>query len=225
MARGIIYVMTTVVPGLIKIGKTGLNNFDSRMSTLERNGYANITGLKRYFAIEVDDYDEKEIMLDEIFSTSRVVNTELFALDVDLVVQLLSSFDGVQVYPETLSKEEMFDEATEKRQVKGDWSKIPDGLYYFQGNRRGFGKIIATMKVENGDFIVLKGSICAPSEDEWQPESRRNAHIENNILQEDVVCHSPSTAAHVVRGKATNGWVAWKNVDGISIDEFRKKKL
>ena len=45
MARGIIYVMTTVVPGLIKIGKTGLNNFDSRMSTLERNGYANITGL------------------------------------------------------------------------------------------------------------------------------------------------------------------------------------
>ena len=33
MARGIIYVMTTVVSGLIKIGKTGLNNFDSRMST------------------------------------------------------------------------------------------------------------------------------------------------------------------------------------------------
>ena len=77
MARGIIYVMTTVVPGLIKIGKTGLSNFDSRMSTLERNGYANITGMKRHFAIEVDDYDEKEIMLDEIFSKSRVVNTEL----------------------------------------------------------------------------------------------------------------------------------------------------
>lgn len=224
MARGIIYVMTTVVPGLIKIGKTGLNNFDSRMSTLERNGYANITGLKRYFAIEVDDYDEKEIMLDEIFSKSRVVNTELFALDVDLVVQLLSSFDGGQVYPETLSKEEMFDEATEKRQVKGDWSKIPDGLYYFQGKRRGFGKITATMKVENGDFIVLKGSMCAPSEDKWQPESRRNAQIENNILQEDVVCHSPSTAAHVVRGKATNGWAVWKNADGVSIDEFRKRE-
>lgn len=224
MARGIIYVMTTVVPGLLKIGKTGLNNFDSRMSTLERNGYANITGLKRYFAIEVDDYDEKEIMLDEIFSKSRVVNTELFALDVDLVVQLLSSFDGVQVYPETLSKEEMFDEATEKRQIKGDWSKIPDGLYYFQGKRRGFGKITATMKVENGDFIVLKGSMCAPSEDKWQPESRRNAQIENNILQEDVVCHSPSTAAHMVRGKHTNGWAVWKNADGVPIDEFRKKE-
>lgn len=225
MARGIIYVMTTVVSGLIKIGKTGLNNFDSRMSTLERNGYANITGLKRYFAIEVDDYDEKEIMLDEIFSKSRVLNTELFALDVDLVVQLLSSFDGVQVFPEALSKEEMFDRATEERQVKDNWSKIPDGLYYFQGNRRGFGKITATMKVENGDFIVLKGSMCAPSEDKWQPESRRNAQIENNILQEDVVCHSPSTAAHVVRGKATNGWLAWKNAEGVAINEFREKEL
>lgn len=217
--------MTTVVPGLIKIGKTGLNNFDSRMFTLERNGYANITGLKRYFAIEVDDYDEKEIMLDEIFSKSRVENTELFALDIDLVVQLLSSFDGVQVYPKVLSKEEVFDTATENRQVKDNWSKIPDGLYYFQGNRRGFGKIEATMKVENGDFIVLKGSTCVPSDNEWQPESRRNAHIENNILQEDVVCHSPSTAAYVVRGKATNGWAVWKNAEGVLIDEFRKKEL
>lgn len=38
MARGIIYVMATVVPGLIKIGKTGLDNFDKRMYSLERNG-------------------------------------------------------------------------------------------------------------------------------------------------------------------------------------------
>lgn len=42
MAKGIIYVMKTVVPGLIKIGKTGINNFEGRMATLERNGYSNI---------------------------------------------------------------------------------------------------------------------------------------------------------------------------------------
>ena len=36
MAKGIIYVMTSVVPGLIKIGKTGSNNFDSRMIQLEK---------------------------------------------------------------------------------------------------------------------------------------------------------------------------------------------
>ena len=60
MAKGIIYFMTTIVPGLIKIGKTGLNNFEQRMYNLEHNGYNQVVGLKRKFAIEVDDYDEKD---------------------------------------------------------------------------------------------------------------------------------------------------------------------
>lgn len=34
MSKGIIYVMSTVVPGLIKIGKTGLNNLQARMYNL-----------------------------------------------------------------------------------------------------------------------------------------------------------------------------------------------
>lgn len=97
MTKGIIYAMTTVVPGLIKIGKTGCNNFEQRMYSLERNGYFNVVGLQRRFAIEVEDYDEKEALLDEIFSKSRVPGSELFALDIDLVIQLLSSFEGCQV--------------------------------------------------------------------------------------------------------------------------------
>ena len=90
MARGIIYVMSSVVPGLIKIGKTRIDNFESRMYNLERHGYNNVVGLKRTFAIEVEDYDEKEKLLDDIFSKSRLLNAELFALDIDLVIQLLS---------------------------------------------------------------------------------------------------------------------------------------
>ncbi len=45
MARGIIYLMSTVVDGLIKIGKT--NDFENRMRLLEKNGYYNIVGLKK----------------------------------------------------------------------------------------------------------------------------------------------------------------------------------
>ena len=91
MAKGIIYCMTTIVPGLVKIGKTGRENFEQRMYNLERNGYVNVVGLKRRFAIEVEDYDEKETLIHEIFSKSNVPNTELFAVDIELVVQLLSS--------------------------------------------------------------------------------------------------------------------------------------
>lgn len=63
MAKGIIYCMTTIVPGLVKIGKTGSENFEQRMYNLEINGYVNVVGLKRRFAIEVEDYDEKEILI------------------------------------------------------------------------------------------------------------------------------------------------------------------
>ncbi len=111
MAKGIIYVMTTVVPGLIKIGKTGTESFESRMYQLERNGYCNVVGLQRKFAIEVEDYDTKETLLHDIFSKSNVPNTELFSLDANLVVQLLSSFEGRQVYPQEITKEEVFETA------------------------------------------------------------------------------------------------------------------
>lgn len=221
MAIGIIYIMSTVVPGLIKIGKTGIDNFERRMYNLERHGYNNVVGLKREFAIELDDYDEKEKLLDDIFSKSRVLNSELFALDLDLVIQLLSSFEGRQVYPVDRTKETTFDEATKARAVKVDWEKVPDGYYYLNETRKGFGVVTATMKVEDGMFTVLKGSICAPTKSEWIPDARKSALIENDTLLEDVSCNSPSTAGWVVLGNANNGWTVWKNESGDSIDIYR----
>ena len=224
MAKGIIYVMTTVVPGLIKIGKTGSGNFESRMYQLERNGYFNVVGLKRRFAIEVEDYDAKEVLLDEIFSKSQVPNSELFALDADLVVQLLSSFEGQQIYPEPdkISKEEVFIAATAEHQVKADWALIPDGEYYLDQTVKGFGKITAKLRVEDGSFVVQKGSICCPTKDGWVPEARKTAPIENNILQADVSTNSPSTAGWIVLGHANNGWHVWKDKNGKAIDTYRK---
>ena len=221
MAIGIIYIMSTVVPGLIKIGKTGIDNFERRMYNLERHGYNNVVGLKREFAIELDDYDEKEKLLDDIFSKSRVLNSELFALDLDLVIQLLSSFEGRQVYPVDRTKETTFDEATKARAVKVDWEKVPDGYYYLNETRKGFGVVTATMKVEDGMFTVLKGSICAPTKSEWMPDARKSALIENDTILEDVSCNSPSTAGWVVLGNANNGWTVWKNESGDSIDIYR----
>ncbi len=223
MAKGTIYVMTTVVPGLIKIGKTRTENFESRMYQLEHNGYFNVVGLKRKFAIEVEGYDEKEILIDKIFEKSRVPNSELFALDVELVIQLLSSFEGKQVYPKNISKEKVFSTAVAEYRVKADWGLLPDGEYYLSQVVKGFGKVDAKMKVEDGTFIVLCGAICAPSQKEWQPEARKTAPIKDNILLADVTVNSPSTAGWVVLGTANNGWIVWKDKNGNSIDIYRKK--
>lgn len=222
MSRGIIYVMTTVVPGLVKIGKTGTENFESRMYQLERNGYFNVVGLKRKFAIEVEDYDEKEVLIDEIFAKSRVMNSELFALDADLVVQLLASLEGRQVYPQTVTKDEVFTYATVERQLNADVGNLPAGEYYLERQVRGYGKVTAKMCVENGVYTVIKGCKCLPIRASWAPEVCRMAPIENGVLLEDVTVSSPSMAGFLVLGQHTNGWTAWKDKDGRVIDTYRR---
>gem|GEM_PF-99475 len=85
--KGIVYIMTTAVSGLIKIGQSGTNNYQERMRFLEANGYYNVSGLKRFFAIELEDYTDKENLLKEIFSKHRVGDSDLF------VVQTVKSID------------------------------------------------------------------------------------------------------------------------------------
>lgn len=213
--------MTTVVPGLIKIGKTGCNNFEQRMYNLEHNGYFNVEGLHRRFAIEVEDYDEKEALLDEIFSKSRVPDSELFALDIDLVIQLLSSFEGHQVYPKEELKEAAFDAATESLSSKEDWFCIPEGTYHLNRKSRA-GKIAeASMEYARGKFIVKAGAhVLSVPEGQWVPEARRNADIQNGVLMQDVSCASPSTAAHVVLGYSANRWREWHTENGKKLETF-----
>lgn len=128
MSKGIIYVMTTAVSGLVKIGKTGTQNYQERVRFLEANGYSNVAGLKRYFAIELEDYDDKESLLHEIFGKHRVGSSELFALEQDLVRQLLLSFDGKVVYPEKIDKEKEFDEVATIRKQSALFSFYKKGL-------------------------------------------------------------------------------------------------
>lgn len=120
--------MTTAVSGLIKIGKTGVDKYPERMRILENNGYYNVVGLKRFFAIELEDYDDKEVLLHEIFSKHQVGSSELFALDQDLARQLLLSFDGKVIYPDKISKEKEFDKITKLRKQSARFSFYNKGL-------------------------------------------------------------------------------------------------
>lgn len=228
MSKGIIYIMTSVVSGLIKIGKTGSGNFEQRMYDLEHDGYRNVTGLKRAFAIEVDDYDEKEAMLHTIFEKSRVSDTELFALDVNIAIQLLSSFDGSVVYPKTETKNDIFDVATDNRKSK----LIPDGVYRFERTKRSDNKTIhASAAVNNGTWTLLKGSVLGLVEDVGVSQKAKSFRATlpldgNGKLLEDVELGecSPSFAGTVVMNQSNNGWTDWKNAKGQSVDIYRKRE-
>ena len=157
MKKGIIYIMTTAVSGLIKIGQSGTNNFLERMRFLEANGYYNVVGLKRFFAIELDDYAEKETLLHDIFEKHRVGESELFALDQELVRQLLLSFEGKVIYPENINQAKEFDEVTKVRTQGKLFSFYKKGL-------------------KNGDEIVfvkdknIVAKVCGEREVEYQEQ-------------------------------------------------------
>lgn len=156
--KGIIYIMTTAVSGLIKIGQTGTANYQERMRFLEANGYYNVSGLKRFFAIELDDYTDKETLLKEIFNKHQVGNSELFALDYDLVRQLLLSFDGTVIYPKDVNKEKEFDEVAKAREQGTRFSFYKKGIkdgeeIVFIADKEITAKVVGEREVEYGEQI------------------------------------------------------------------------
>jgi len=156
--KGIIYIMTTAVSGLIKIGQTGTSNYQERMRFLEANGYYNVSGLKRFFAIELDDYTDKESLLIEIFNKHRVGDSELFALDYDLVRQLLLSFDGKVIYPKDVNKEKEFDEVSKAREQGVRFSFYKKGIkdgeeIVFIADKEIIAKVVGEREVEYGEQI------------------------------------------------------------------------
>lgn len=225
MAKGIIYVMSTCVDGLVKIGKTGINNFEQRMTHLENNGYRRISVLKREFAIEVNEYDEKEILLKEIFSKSRVGTSELFSVDINIVKQLMSSLEGKVIYPKDEKKEDIFIQATEEVEVKK--GIIPNGKYYLKSKIKKLDYLVeAIMSVENDKIFIETGATIAPLTSKitkgWVL-TRETSKINGCITEERIECSSPSMAAAIVCGHEKNGWKIWKNSEGEYIDIYRKK--
>lgn len=156
--KGIIYIMTTAVSGLIKIGKTNVGNYQERMRNLESNGYYNVSGLKRFFAMELKDFDDKENLLKEIFGKHRVEDSELFALDYDLVRQLLLSFEGQIVYPKDIDKEKEFNKVSKARAQGALFSFFKKGIkkgakIFFTADEEITAKVVGEREVEYGGQI------------------------------------------------------------------------
>ncbi len=150
--------MTTAVSGLIKIGQTGTGNYQERMRSLEANGYYNVAGLKRFFAMELEDYADKENLLKEIFNKHQVGNSELFALDYDLVQQLLLSFDGKVIYPKDIDKEKEFDKVSKLREQGVRFSFYKKGIkegeeIVFIADKEITAKVVGEREVEYGEQI------------------------------------------------------------------------
>jgi len=83
---------------------------------------------EEFFAIELEDYNDKEKLLKEIFNKHCVGDSELFALDYDLVRQLLLSFEGKVIYPKDVNKEKEFEEVSKAREQGARFSFYKKGI-------------------------------------------------------------------------------------------------
>ena len=87
--------------------------------------------------------------------------------------------------------------------------------------------------LDDGSLNVLKGSLARIKETEtfigWSKAAREQfikdgTLIDNNdgvsyIYTRDVLFKSPSAAATTTTGRSTNGWTAWKDEEGNTLDE------
>lgn len=228
MSRGILYCTTTIVPGLVKIGiSKSKKNFMDRMWNLEHDGYRNITGIKRAYAIIVDDYDAIEKKIQEKYKKERVGTTELFALDINEAKSILSALPGEQIYPEPKAetKEEINVEANDNKGILN----VPDGIYYL--NSKG---LKASLKISGDEIIIQKGSNIATkptpkflSQVNQKPVREWNNLVDSNIVEngkltEDYKCSSVSCASSIVTASSSDGWEDWKTKEGKMIKDFNK---
>lgn len=115
--------------------------------------------------------------------------------------------------------------------------KNDDKEIAFQSEETGYSKLHLVRVIKNickveaegaqttDGFVVFKGSVISPQDDDTIPvvirERRKTANIdENHHLQEDLFFTSPSYAAMFVIGKSANGLTSWKTEDGKTLKEI-----
>ena len=121
---------------------------------------------------------------------------------------------------------EIFEKATE--------SFADREMYYLKGE---FFDARARI-LEDGSLLVLKGSLArireTPSFGGWSKIAREEFLAFGKLKQatnqqdsyefmEDILFKSPSAAAATITGRSINGWTAWKNGEGVTLDENLRK--
>lgn len=100
-------------------------------------------------------------------------------------------------------------------------------MQVFLVRKRSGVEAIGEFNIKTKELKVLKGSKVS-KDIAFSPtfrgatsiEKRRKGRVINNILQEDILFNSPSTASNFVTGRSTNGLSLWKNKDGKNIKEL-----
>jgi hypothetical protein len=152
------------------------------------------------------------------FEFENNVSPKHYIIPESLEADLLDSFDTIKILTTTLGFP-LFE--TNIKRINN---------FYLKG--RG---VTAEGNFTNEGFIVYSGSQvkkeATPSCHSYIINKRRmlltnnilSEHIDYYQFEENFIFDSCSTAGGVILGRSTNGWTAWKNKDGETLDEVKRK--
>ena len=156
------------------------------------------------------------------FKTENSIQPSKPFITESMEADLLDSFETIKILLSTLGYP-LFDSVNKKNIKKTELLKI---------NAPG---IIAEGDLIDYGFVVFKGSQAkketTPSCHEYLINIRSKLLKDNilvnrnNILEfaENYVFNSPSTAGAVILGRSTNGWTQWKDKNGKTLDQIKRK--
>lgn len=166
MNKGIIYILTNEsMPGLIKIGVT--NNIKQRLQSLDTTSVP--TPFKLHYAIEIEDYVQKERLIHQGYAQDRIRSSrEFFKIEPENATAMLKALGGSEIESQFIDisiDEEGKNISTDEYDSKlpqipittFDMLKINVGAkLIFTRNDNIFCKVIEPRKVEyNGQIYSL----------------------------------------------------------------------
>ena len=96
------------------------------------------------------DQPERDLSLEKLNATLQGLGD---ALTINIIIQLLSSFEGTMVYPKSEDKEDLFVKATENISSH----LIPDGTFVFDHLKKSDNaRVTAKANVNKGCWCILK---------------------------------------------------------------------
>lgn len=149
-------------------------------------------------------------------------NPRKFKVPETLEADLLDNFDTIKILLSTLGFP-LFED------LSGEEKKAGDRLFCKAKNTK------AESQYGDDGLVVFKGSATVA---DFAPTSNsghlllRNKLIESNVLEkrgdvfvflEDYLFSSPSAAASQIQGRNANGGIEWKDGEGKTLDELKRK--
>lgn len=134
---------------------------------------------------------------------------------------LLDNFDTIKILLATLGYP-IFEELIKKDQTSSAFLLSGEG-------------VLAKGELTDEGFVILKGSQVKIANTLSCPSyivNMKNELIQANVLvlnkevyefSVDYIFNSPSTSAGIVLGRTVNGWKKWKNKEGKTLDEIKRK--